>query len=87
MTCIYISICHIYMSIMYMIDRYITSTSTAHQSIQMQEACGGRSGVMLRALGWEEGVPQQHGAREAGAESLLCHTIVLGKRVHVVQAC
>ena len=29
---LYLYIGHIYMSIMYMIDRYITSTSTAHQS-------------------------------------------------------
>ena len=41
---------------------------------------------MLRALGWEEGVSQWCEAREAGAESPLWHTIVLGRRVQVVQA-
>ena len=41
---------------------------------------------MLRALGWEEGVSRQCEAREAGAESLLRHTIVLGRRVQAVQA-
>ena len=43
---------------------------------------------MLRALGWEDGVSWRCEAREAGAESLLRlqHTIVLGRRVQVVQA-
>ena len=52
----------------------------------LQEAGGSRSGVMLRALGWEEGVSWRCKAREAGAESLLQHTIVLGRRVQAVQA-
>ena len=52
----------------------------------LEEAGGGRSGAMLRALGWEEGVSQWCEAREAGAESLLRHTIVLGRRVWAVQA-
>ena len=42
---------------------------------------------MLRTLGWEEGVSQWCEAREAGAESLLWHTIVLERREQVVQAC
>ena len=33
---------------------------------------------MLQPLGWEEGMSWQCEAREAGAESLLRHTIVLG---------
>ena len=41
---------------------------------------------MLRALGWEERVSWWREAREAGAESLLQHTIVLGRRVQAVQA-
>ena len=41
---------------------------------------------MLRALDWEEGVSWQCKAREAGAESPLPHTIVLGRRVQAVQA-
>ena len=52
----------------------------------LQEAGGSRSGVMLRALGWEEGVSPRCEARGAGAESLLRHTIVLGRRVQTVQA-
>ena len=32
-----------------------------------------------QALGWEEGVSRQCKTREAGAESSLGHTIVLGK--------
>ena len=52
----------------------------------LQEAGGGKSGVMLRALGWEEGVSQLCQAREAGAESLLQHSIVLGRSVQAVQA-
>ena len=44
-------------------------------------------GVMLLALGWEEGVSRWCEAREAGAESLLWHTIVLERREQVVQAC
>ena len=50
----------------------------------LQEAGGGRSGVMLRALGWEEGMSQWCEAREVGAESPLWHTIVLGGTVQVV---
>ena len=46
----------------------------------------GKSGAMLPALGWEEGLSQQCEAREAGAESPLRCTIVLGRRVQVVQA-
>ena len=52
----------------------------------LQEAAGGRSGAMLWALGLEEGLSLWYEAREAGAESLLCPTIVLGRRVQVVQA-
>ena len=52
----------------------------------LQEAGGGRSGVMLRALGWEEGVSPWCIAREAAAESPLWHTVVLGRRVPAVQA-
>ena len=71
---LYLYIGHIYMSIMYMIDRYITSTSTAHQSIQMQEACGGRSGMVLQALGWEEGVP---GSAKQGRQERSPHCVIL----------
>ena len=46
-----------------------------------QEASSGRSGVMLRALSWEEGGSRQCEARETGAESRLRHTILLGRRV------
>ena len=52
----------------------------------LREACGGKSGVMLRALGWEEVVPGRCEPREAGAESPLQHTVVLGRRVQAVQA-
>ena len=52
----------------------------------LQEAGSDRSGAMLRALGWEEGVSWWCEARGAGAESLLWHTIVLGRRVQEVQA-
>ena len=54
----------------------------------LQEAGSSRSGAMLQPLGWEEGMSWQCEAREAGAESLLRlqHTIVLGRRVQVVQA-
>ena len=54
----------------------------------LQEAGGGRSGVILRALGWEEGVSWRCEAREEGTESplRLQHTIVLGRRVQAVQA-
>ena len=41
---------------------------------------------MLWALGWEEGVSQWCEAREARAESLLQHTVVLGRGVQAVQA-
>ena len=41
---------------------------------------------MLRALSWEDGVPQQCEARETEAESLLGHTIVLEGSVQAVQA-
>ena len=54
--------------------------------LRLQEASGGSSGAMLQALGWEEGGPRQYKAREAGAESLLRHTVVLGRRVQAVQA-
>ena len=54
--------------------------------LRLQEASGSRSEAMLQALGWEEGVPRHYKAREAGAESLLRHTIVLGRRVQAVQA-
>ena len=43
-------------------------------------------GVMLWALDWEEGVSRWCEAREAGAESLLRHAVVLGKREQAVQA-
>ena len=52
----------------------------------LQEAGGSRNGAMLRALGWEEGVSQWWEAREAGAESPMQHTAVLGRRVQAVQA-
>ena len=52
----------------------------------LQEVGSGRSGMMLHALGWEEGVSLQCKAREEGAESPLRHTIVLGRRVQAVQA-
>ena len=52
----------------------------------LQEAGGGRSRAMLRALGWEEGVSRWCEAREVGAEFPLQHTIVLGRRVQAVQA-
>ena len=51
-----------------------------------QEAVSGRSGAMLQALGWEEGVSWLCKAREARLESLLRHTTVLGRRVQAVQA-
>ena len=51
----------------------------------LQEASS-RSGAMLWALGWEEGVSWQWEARVAGAESWLWHAIVLGRRVQAVQA-
>ena len=41
---------------------------------------------MLWSLGWEERGSQWCKAREAGAESPLQHTIVLGRRVQAVQA-
>ena len=41
----------------------------------LQEAGGCRSGAMLRALGWEEGVSRPCEAREAEVESLLPDTI------------
>ena len=41
---------------------------------------------MLRALDWEEGVSLWCKAREAGAESPLHHTAVLGRSVQAVQA-
>ena len=47
----------------------------------LQEASGGRSGVMLQALGWEGGCPS------SGAEFPLWHTTVLERREQVVQAC
>ena len=56
----------------------------AGAGLPLQEASGSRSGTMLWALGWEEGCLGE--AREAGAESQLRHTIVLGKRVQSVQA-
>ena len=56
------------------------------QGHRRREASGGRSGAMLRALGSEEGVSRQWEAKEAGMESLLWHTIVLGRRVQAVQA-
>ena len=52
----------------------------------LQEAGGGRSGAMLWALGWEEGVSRWCEAGEAGAESPLQHTTVLGRRIQAVQA-
>ena len=52
----------------------------------LQEASWGRSGEILWALGWEEGVSPLCEAREAGVESLLGHTIVPGRRVQAVQA-
>ena len=53
----------------------------------LQEDGGGRSGAMPWALGWEEGVSRRCEAREARAESLLRHTVVLGRRVQAVQTC
>ena len=50
------------------------------------EVSGNSSGEMLRALGWEEGVCGWCEATEAGTESPLQHTIVLGRRVQAVQA-
>ena len=41
---------------------------------------------MLQSLGWEKGVSQRCKAREAGAESPLHHTAVLGRSVQAVQA-
>ena len=58
----------------------------AGAGLPLQEASGGRSGVMLRALTWEEEVSQRCQASEAGVESPLRHTIVLGRRVQAVQA-
>ena len=52
----------------------------------LQEASSSRSGVMLWALGWEEGASLRCEAREAEAQALLWHSIVLGRRVQVVQA-
>ena len=52
----------------------------------LQEAGGSRSGVMPGALAWEEGFSWWCEAREAGVESPLQHAIVLGRRVHAVQA-
>ena len=54
----------------------------------LQEAGSSRSGAMLQALGWEEGVSWRCEAREEGTESplRLQHTIVLGRRVQAVQA-
>ena len=52
----------------------------------LQEATGRRNGAMLRALGWEEGVSRRCEAREAGAESPLRHTVVLGRRVQAGHA-
>ena len=43
-------------------------------------------GVMLWALDWEEGVSRWCEAGEAGAESPLQHTTVLGRRIQAVQA-
>ena len=42
--------------------------------------------MILRARGWEKGVSWQCEVREAGAESPLRHTMVLGRRVEAVQA-
>ena len=53
---------------------------------QEQEAGSDRRRVMLRALGWEEGMSQQCEVREAGVESQLRHTTVLGRRVQAMQA-
>ena len=58
----------------------------AGAGVLLQDAGGSRSGVMLRALGAEEGVSWRCKAREPGLESLLWYTIVLGRRVQVVQA-
>ena len=52
----------------------------------LQEASGSRSGAMLGTLVWKEGVSWWCEAREAGAESPLRHTIVLGRRIQVAQA-
>ena len=52
----------------------------------LQEVGSCRSGEMLQALSWEEGVSPRCKAREAGVESPLRHTIVLGRRVQAVQA-
>ena len=41
---------------------------------------------MLWTLGWEDGVSRGCRAREAGAESPLRHTLVLGRRIQAVQA-
>ena len=52
----------------------------------LQEGGGGRSGEILWALAWEEGVSQRCEARGAGEEFPLLHTIVLGRRLQAVQA-
>ena len=61
--------------------------AVVEQGHRRQEAGSSRSGAMLQALGWEEGVSWLCKAREARLESLLRHTVVLGRRVQVVQAC
>ena len=47
----------------------------------LQEASGKQGWVMLLSLGWEGQVSWRCKAREAGAESLLQHAMVLGRRV------
>ena len=56
------------------------------QGLHCRKCAGSGRGVMLWALGCEEGVSWGYEAREAGAESPLLHTIVLGRRVQAVQA-
>ena len=51
-----------------------------------QEARDSRSEAMLGGLGWEEVVSWWREAREAGVESPLRPTIVLGRRVQVERA-
>ena len=54
----------------------------------LHEVCRQREWGDVGALGREKRVsPRQREAREAGVESLLHHTIVLGRTVQDMQAC
>ena len=48
------------------------------QGLHCRKLAEAGMGPTLRALGWEEGVSRRCEAREARAESLMGHTIVLG---------